>query len=126
MIHSESDSLLQDSPMRASDRNTLIRSFLYMKICAFLLVQNCILDLALVTNALSPASGLQKLAKSPTHVFIFGLGYTGLALVASIKEKFPDCLVSGTCRSVDKATNLLGLGIQSFIFDPDVSHELSS
>ena len=112
--------------MRARDRSTLIRSFLRMKICIFLLVQSCLLDLAFVTNALRPPTGMQKLAKSPTNVFIFGLGYTGLALVASIKEKFPDCLVSGTCRSVDKATNLLGLGIQSFIFDPDVSHELSS
>ena len=112
--------------MRARGRSTFVTTFLYVKICIFVLVQNCFFDLAFVTSALRPPASLHKLAKSPTHVFIFGLGYTGLALVASIKEKFPDCLVSGTCRSVDKATNLLGLGIQSFIFDPDVSHRLSN
>ena len=58
---------------------------------------------------------------APNHVFIFGLGYTGLALASSIKSQFPDCIISGTCRSIEKAENLKKFGIQPFIFDPDVS-----
>lgn len=61
----------------------------------------------------------------PSHVFIFGLGYTGLALASSLKSKFPDCLISGTCRSISKAENLRKFGIQTHIFDPDVSQSRS-
>lgn len=56
----------------------------------------------------------------PSHVFIFGVGYTGLELVSSIKKNFPHCVISGTCRSVEKAADLKKLGIQPFIFDPNV------
>ena len=57
----------------------------------------------------------------PNHVFIFGLGYTGLALVSAIKREYPECIISGTCRSLDKAENLKKFGIETYIFDPDVS-----
>ena len=75
------------------------------------------------TEATKPMSSrqIQRVDVIPSHVFIFGLGYTGLALVSSIKNKFPQCVISGTCRSVDKAVNLKKFGIQPFIFDPDVS-----
>lgn len=57
----------------------------------------------------------------PRHVFIFGLGYTGLALASDLLARYPGgaCVVSGTCRTVDKASALTTLGIDAHVFDTD-------
>lgn len=71
----------------------------------------------------SPVKSMNAKKVVPSHIFIFGLGYTGLALVSSIKKRYPDCLISGTCRSLDKAESLMKFGIVPYIFDPDVSFD---
>jgi hypothetical protein len=56
-------------------------------------------------------------------VFIFGLGYTGLAIAQSIRDQFPDCSVCGTCRTLEKAKTLRHLGLDACVFNPDDSYE---
>lgn len=53
------------------------------------------------------------------RVFIFGLGYTGLGVANVIMKKFPDCVVSGTCRSEEKKESLTNLGIDAHCFNVD-------
>ena len=62
---------------------------------------------------------------TPQHVFIFGLGYTGLGL-ASTLTRFPGCVVSGTCRTDDKVKALNDLGIDAHVFDTDGSGQLDA
>ena len=59
----------------------------------------------------------------PTHVFIFGLGYTGLAIASAIRKSYAECIVSGTCRASEKVESLRNLGIQSYVFNPDETNE---
>lgn len=49
------------------------------------------------------------------HLFIFGLGYTGLALARDLKGL--GWRVSGTCRSSDQCKLLVGEGITALPFD---------
>ena len=57
----------------------------------------------------------------PRHVFIFGLGYSGLAFASDLLARYPGgaCVVSGTCRTDDKAAALTALGIDAHVFDTD-------
>jgi hypothetical protein len=59
----------------------------------------------------------------PRHVFIFGLGYTDLALASDLLARYPGaaCVVSGTCRTDDKVAALAALGIDAHVFDTDES-----
>ena len=99
----------------------VIRSFLTI---SFLFLTELTWTNSLVAKTdLLATSKIELPRGDPSHVFIFGLGYTGLALASSLKTKFPDCLISGTCRSLSKADNLKKLGIQTHIFDPDVSKD---
>jgi len=60
------------------------------------------------------------LASPPKHLFIFGLGYTGLAISELFSSTFgPQLKISGTCREVEKQANLNRLGIDTHIFDLD-------
>ena len=58
-------------------------------------------------------------------VFIWGLGYTGLGIsnnlvnLARTELGEPECVVSGTCRSEEKAQSLRRLGIDAHVFDVD-------
>lgn len=105
--------------------------FLVAKIRGFLIVSLLLLTELKWTNSLVAKPDIFATPKVestkgiPSHVFIFGLGYTGLALASSLRTKFPDCLISGTCRSISKAENLRKFGIQTHIFDPDVSQSRS-
>jgi hypothetical protein len=89
-------------------------------IALLLLIQIVSTNFTTEASKLKFSTQIQRADVTPSHVFIFGLGYSGLALVSSIKRVFPDCVISGTCRSLDKAENLKKFGIQPFIFDPDV------
>lgn len=53
------------------------------------------------------------------QVFIFGLGYTGLGIANVIRKNYPDCVVSGTCRSEEKMESLRNLDIDAHCFDLD-------
>ena len=56
------------------------------------------------------------------RVFIWGLGYTGLGIAnILLKNQYlhQECVVSGTCRTYEKAQNLRKLGIDAHIFDVD-------
>jgi hypothetical protein len=92
----------------------------HTSIALLLLIQIVSTNFTTEASKLKFSTQIQRADVTPSHVFIFGLGYTGLALVSSIKRVFPDCVISGTCRSLDKAENLKKFGIQPFIFDPDV------
>jgi hypothetical protein len=89
-------------------------------ITLLLLIQMVSTNFTAEASKLKFSTPIQRADITPSHVFIFGLGYSGLALVSSIQRVFPDCVISGTCRSLDKAENLKKFGIQPFIFDPDV------
>ena len=60
------------------------------------------------------------------HLFCFGLGFTGSALVSEVQTK--GWMVSGTCReSAHQVTFGLEAGIQSYYFDGDeISEKLSN
>jgi hypothetical protein len=53
------------------------------------------------------------------RVFIFGLGYTSLGIVNQLLQSLPNCVVSGTCRSTEKADSLKKLGIDAHVFNID-------
>ena len=55
------------------------------------------------------------------NVFIFGVGYTGLALAHAIQRRWPNkCTISGTCRTKEKAEHLQRTyGVDAFKFDVD-------
>ena len=95
-------------------------AFCPTSIALLLLIQIVSTNLTTEASKLKFSTQIQRADVTPSHVFIFGLGYSGLALVSSLKRAFPDCVISGTCRSLDKADNLKKFGIQPFIFDPDV------
>lgn len=60
----------------------------------------------------------------PPDIFIFGLGYTGLAVARAAKQQWGDaCRVSGTCRTQSKADALQKIGIEAFPFDIDGAYE---
>ena len=60
----------------------------------------------------------------PTDIFIFGLGYTGLAVARAAKQEWGDgCRIAGTCRSQHKADALRKIGIEAFPFDIDGDYE---
>lgn len=90
------------------------------RITLLLLTQIVSSNFTTEASKLKFSTQIQRADVTPSHVFIFGLGYSGLALVSSLRRDFPDCVISGTCRSLDKAENLKKFGIQPFIFDPDV------
>ena len=104
--------------MRASGIVVCVRLF-YIAQNALILVVLLSCSTSIATKRYAP-SFKSHTPQAPSHVFIFGLGYTGLALASSIKNQFPNCIVSGTCRSEDKAENLRKFGIRTFVFDPDV------
>ena len=56
-----------------------------------------------------------------SHLFCFGLGYTGQALARSLLAE--GWRVSGTCRDQARAEELTGLGIEAHLFDR--THALS-
>ena len=64
------------------------------------------------------------------RVFIWGLGYTGIGIanvllhLPKMELGEPGCVVSGTCRSQEKAESLRKLGIDAHVFDVD-SDDLS-
>jgi nucleoside-diphosphate-sugar epimerase len=64
------------------------------------------------------------------RVFIWGLGYTGLGIsnvllqLPRTETGEPGCVVSGTCRSEEKAQSLRKLGIDAHVFNVD-SDDLS-
>ena len=49
------------------------------------------------------------------RLFIFGLGYTGLAFANAMRGEA--AWIGGTVRSADKAARLRGKGIEAFVFD---------
>lgn len=54
---------------------------------------------------------------APGRIFVFGLGYSALRLANELSEAgWP---VSGTCRSPEKAAELMGRGIDAAVFDRD-------
>jgi len=62
--------------------------------------------------------------RPPTDIFIFGLGYTGLAVARAAKQEWGDvCRIAGTCRSQHKANALRKIGIEAFPFDIDGDYE---
>ncbi len=52
-----------------------------------------------------------------SHLFCFGLGYTALALAHRLAA--PEWLVTGTCRSTEKAAALRDAGYSAVLFDRD-------
>ena len=60
----------------------------------------------------------------PAHVFIFGLGYTGLAIASYIKREYLDCIVSGCCTKEEKVEALRKLGINAVVFNTDSCHDI--
>jgi nucleoside-diphosphate-sugar epimerase len=54
---------------------------------------------------------------APRRLFVFGLGYSALALAARLRAK--GWSIAGTCRSEDKQRELAARGIKAFLFDRD-------
>jgi nucleoside-diphosphate-sugar epimerase len=54
---------------------------------------------------------------APRRLFVFGLGYSALALAVRLRAK--GWSVAGTCRGEDKQRALMAQGIKAFLFDRD-------
>ncbi len=54
-------------------------------------------------------------AKGAMHLFVFGLGNSGLAFARAMKDEV--AWTGGTVRTVDKAIAVTGDGVRAFIFD---------
>lgn len=55
-------------------------------------------------------------------IFIFGLGYVGMAVATALKEQ--GWRVSGTCRNINKINTLKERGIQGYLFDDYMGNSL--
>ena len=44
--------------------------------------------------------------EAPASLFVCGLGYTGERIACEFKERFPECEVSGSTRSAERAAEL--------------------
>ena len=55
-------------------------------------------------------------------IFIFGLGYVGIAVATALKEQ--GWRVSGTCRNINKINALKQQGIQGYLFDDYMGNSL--
>ena len=71
------------------------------------------------SREISASLGTSDLGPDKPHVFIFGLGYTGLAIASYIKRVYPACKVSGSCTKEEKVSSLRNLGINAVLFNSD-------
>ena len=74
--------------------------------------------------ARAAAVGGSESGPGPPQLFIFGVGYTGLAVARAARQRWGQaCRIAGTCRTQYKADALQQVGIEAFPFDLDGEYQ---